>query len=355
MGLGLAFVAVALPWLVRRTVTGPLTDLVDDLQRMGGGDFSRRVKPGASDEVGRLARTAEGLRADLGGMLARLRNSASQIAAAAEELSTVSAETRGGVESQQSDTEQAATAMNQMTTTVQEVTRHAAESAESARTVSEETQQGLATVKANGDAVDEVTRAMRQGVEVIGDLDRHATDIGEVIDVISNIANQTNLLALNAAIEAARAGEAGSGFSVVAEEVRSLAEKTRQSTDRIGTIVEQVQDGAKSAVATMEQSFEKSEQAQQRAHEAQQALDQVAEGVTRITDFTAQIATATEEQSSVSDEINRNIAGVSEVASSSAASVSQITTSSDELARIASELQALSKRFVIDEAEHSSA
>ncbi|MBA1147825.1 methyl-accepting chemotaxis protein [Ectothiorhodospiraceae bacterium WFHF3C12] len=348
MAIGLLAGAAALMTLIRRTVTRPLGHLVSDLERLGTGDFSVAVAQGANDEVGTLARTIEGLRTELGGMLGRLRSHSEQVAAAAEELSNVSAETRSGIERQQGETEQAATAMNEMVATVQEVTRHAAQSAEMARQVDADSEDGRQKMRANAERADEVKAAMQEASTVISALDQHAADIGEVIEVISSIAAQTNLLALNAAIEAARAGEAGSGFSVVAEEVRSLAEKTRESTDRIGSIVDQVQSGSRTAVNSIDSTYSKTEQAQQGAQEAQRALEAIAGGVTEIKDLTAQIATATEEQSSVSEEINRNITGVNEIAASSAASISQVTTSSDELAKIASDLQAISARFVLN-------
>jgi methyl-accepting chemotaxis protein len=347
MALGLVIAAVLLVWLLRRTVTVPLQQVDADLQRMAKGDFSEPVPPGANDEVGRLAASAERLRVDMGATLGHLRDAAAQVATAAEELSTVSTETQRGVDQQRSDTDQVATAMNEMATTVMEVARNASQSAETARAVSDDTERGRHTVSANAEAVSAVADAMGEAAGVISDLDRQAADIGEVIDVITGIAGQTNLLALNAAIEAARAGESGRGFSVVAEEVRSLAQKTQQSTDRIEAIVQKVQEGSGAAVRAIESSRERALAAQEKAEEARGALESIGAGVGQIADLTAQIATATEEQSSVSDEINRNVSNISEVASTSAASVSQVTSAGRELSQLASELQEISKRFVV--------
>jgi methyl-accepting chemotaxis protein len=347
MAVGLIVAAVLLIWLLRRTVTVPLQQVDADLQRMAKGDFSEPVPPGADDEVGRLAASAERLRVDMGATLGHLRDAAAQVATAAEELSTVSTETQRGVDQQRSDTDQVATAMNEMATTVMEVARNASQSAETARAVSEDTERGRHTVSANAEAVSAVADAMGEAAGVISDLDRQAADIGEVIDVITGIAGQTNLLALNAAIEAARAGESGRGFSVVAEEVRSLAQKTQQSTDRIEAIVQKVQEGSGAAVRAIESSRERALNAQERAEEARGALESIGAGVGQIADLTAQIATATEEQSSVSDEINRNVSNISEVASTSAASVSQVTSAGRELSQLAGELQEISRRFVV--------
>jgi methyl-accepting chemotaxis protein len=169
--------------------------------------------------VGALASSAEDLRVQLGGMLAQLRDASTQVASAAEELSAVASETEDGIERQRLETDQAATAMNQMVATVQEVARHAAQSADASQNAKLDTDKGQETITDNDEAVAAIADAMSQAAEVIQQLDTHAADIGEVIDIITNIADQTNLLALNAAIEAARAGEAGRGLSVVADEV----------------------------------------------------------------------------------------------------------------------------------------
>lgn len=347
MGVAIVASAILLFWLVRRTVTAPLKIVVGDIQRMAKGDFSHPVGQGSGDEVGALAASAEELRTQLGAMLGQLRDASTQVASAAEELTAVAADTENGIEQQRRETDQAATAMNQMVATVQEVARHASESAETAQTVKADTDKGRETITENEQAVNSITVAMTDAAEVIQELNAHAADIGEVINIITNIADQTNLLALNAAIEAARAGEAGRGFSVVADEVRSLARKTQESTDRIAATVQKVQAGSSAAVNAIETSRAKTEDARRQAQEARTALEAIAAGVSMIADLTTQIATATEEQNSVSDEINRNITGVSEVATQSASSISQVTSSSDELARLAGDLKDMSARFVI--------
>lgn len=345
MGVVLLIGAAATVWMIRSVVIRPLQSIDEDLQQMVEGDFSQPVPTGADDELGRLAASAERLRVDMAKALGSVRDAAAQVASAAEELSTVAAETERGVERQRSDTEQVATAMNEMTTTVQEVARNAAMAAESAQAARDGSGGGRRTVEANADAVAAVNDAMEEASAAIERLSSQAEDIGEVIEVITSVAGQTNLLALNAAIEAARAGEAGRGFAVVADEVRALAQKTQSSTERIERIVGELRAGTGAAVSTIEASRERARAARERADEASRALDAIDAGVQEITDLTAQIATATEEQSSVSDEINRNILSITEVASTSAASVSQVAGSGRQLTELAGELQALSGRF----------
>lgn len=347
MGAAIISSVLLLFWLVRRTITRPLRSIVTDLRRMAKGDFSHPVALGSEDELGSLAISAEELRTQLGGMLGRLRDASTQVASAAEELSAVASETENGIDRQRRETDQAATAMNQMVATVQQVARHASESAETSQNAKADTSNGQQTISQNEQAVNDITIAMRDAAGVIKELNIYAADIGEVIDIITSIADQTNLLALNAAIEAARAGEAGRGFSVVADEVRSLARKTQESTDRISATVKKVQSGSSAAVDAIELTQAKTEDARQQAQGARKALEAINAGVSLIADLAIQIATATEEQNAVAEEINRNITGVSEVAAQSATSISQVTSSSEELARLAGELKDLSAKFVV--------
>lgn len=345
MGVLLIVAGVVTTWLIRSGVTRPLKQVDEDLQRMAEGDFSHAITLDSSDELGTLARSGERLRTDMAKALGEVRDAANEVASAAEELSTVASETSRGVEQQRSDTEQVASAMNEMSTTVQEVARNATQTAEAAREAQQGSHSGRGTVQENADAVASVNAALEEATGAIEKLDDQTKDIGEVIDVITNVAGQTNLLALNAAIEAARAGEAGRGFAVVADEVRTLAQKTQSSTDRIESIVDEVRNGTETAVNTIKESRERARVAEQKATEATQALDTIDAGVQVITDLTGQIATATEEQSSASEEINRNVSSMSDVASSNAASVNQVASSGQQLTQLAASLQELAGRF----------
>ncbi len=346
MGTVLLLAGLGVFWLVRRSVVVPLQDIDTDLKRMADGDFSKAVTARSGDEIGRLAVSAERLRRDIGGILAELRDSSAQVAAAAEELSTVGDQTTEGVDRQRADTDDVAAAMNEMSTTVQEVARNASQTSDTARGLRESTDTGRQTVRSNREAVDAVNDAIEEVSRVVEGLNAQAEDIGEVIEVITDVAGQTNLLALNAAIEAARAGDAGRGFAVVAEEVRGLAQKTQASTGRIESIVENLRAGATDAMNGMNAGQDRAKTAIERAREASEAFESIEAGANQIVDYTDQIATATEEQSSVSDEINRNISNISSIARDSAASVTQLATAGRELTQLAGELQRMSQRFV---------
>ena len=337
-----------LAYLIAVSITGPLGRLLQvvvEIQR--DSDLTRRTGISGTDELGVVARALDQMLDGFQNTLQKLAAAAAQLAAAAEQLSATSDETNGNITRQQMETDQVATAMNEMTATAQEVARNAADAADAAASADDETRSGqrvvTQTISAIKTLVDEVERA----TAVIHKLETDSEEIGKVLDVIRGIAEQTNLLALNAAIEAARAGEQGRGFAVVADEVRTLAQRTQQSTQEIQDMIERLQHGAQNAVSVMGESQKRAHGTAEQAAQAGDSLQAITAAVGRINDMNTQIASAAEEQTAVAEEINRNIVNISQAVADTSQGAGQTAQASDELARLAADLQARVGQFRI--------
>ena len=347
VGISVVVSFLVFVWLLQRMILQPANRLVEDLDRLAEGDFTREIQKGGDDELGRLAGSAHKIQSGLGHVLGEVADAVAHLASASEELSAVSEQTRQGVNRQKEETNDVAAAMNEMTATVQEVARNASEAANSAHEADGSAKQGRQVVAAAIEAINLVATDVEQVGEAIARLDEDSTNIGTVLDVIRGVAEQTNLLALNAAIEAARAGEQGRGFAVVADEVRSLAQRTQESTQEIHDMIERLQLGTRQTVEVMSHSTTQTESAVQRAREAGEALESITTAVASINDMNTQIASAAEEQSSVAEEMNRNVVNINQVADESSESVAHTTRASDELAKLAADLQGLVDKFRI--------
>lgn len=275
------------------------------------------------------------------------KNTAEHLSSATEKMHSQSDQARQGVSRQQLEIDQIATAINQMTATVQEVARSATDAATAASQADQEANSGKNVVSQTVDSIQTLAMNVEQAADVIQQLEVDTSDIGSVLDVIKGIADQTNLLALNAAIEAARAGEQGRGFAVVADEVRTLASRTQESTEEINTMIEKLQSGAKNAVTAMETGREQARTGVEQALLAGQSLDAITQSVATINDMNTQIASAAEEQSKVAEEINRNVVNISQVADETASNVAQVADQSAELGNLALALNSEVERFKI--------
>lgn len=331
--------------LIARQITQPLSQAVTIAQTIGNRDLTGQGVEARRDEFGVLLAALDQTRTNLRGALGEVSGFTTQLAAAAEQLSAVTLQTSAGVNSQREETEQVATAMNEMTATVHEVA-HSAEVASSAV----EKANGLAVhgeqvLQSALEANNRLTAQVQQSALAMQRLNEDSTNISTVLVVINGIAEQTNLLALNAAIEAARAGEAGRGFAVVADEVRNLAQRTQESTAQIEELIANLQEGSGNAVTMMDNSRNLADATLELVEEAGNELQAIVRVMGEIQAMGMQIATASEEQTSVAEEINRSVVNVNNIADQSAAAVEETAASSAELARLGQELQGLVRQF----------
>ncbi len=339
--LGLIFL------FIRRVVTRPLGEMTSGLRDIagGGGDLTRRLNVHGQDEVGRAVAAFNGVMEQFRTLIAAIVRSTGQLTAASEQVQQVSEGTRESGDRQRREIEQVATSMNQMSATAQDVARNSQSATESAHASRAAAEGGQEVVGRTIAGVEDLATEVHRAAEAIKRVETDSEGIGQVLQVIQEIAEKTNLLALNAAIEAARAGEAGRGFAVVAEEVRALASRTQDSTEEIRAMVERLQSGTRDAVQVMQAGEDKTRQTVEQAGEADQALREIRDSVRSITEMIDQIASAAEEQSQVAETINANVTTVMGEAEQNAEGAARGSEAAEELSRLARELEELAGRF----------
>ena len=340
------FILLALNWYIRRALQ-PLDDVQGVLKSVSEGDLRVNIEVGSDDEIGHMLSSVSAMVDRLRHMISEITSSTSTMTNSSNEMHDISELTNQGINQQQLQVDQVATAMNEMTATVQEVARHAQEAASSATQADNEAEQGRQVVDKTITSINSLATEIENAADTIKKVEADSIQIGTVLDVIKSIAEQTNLLALNAAIEAARAGEQGRGFAVVADEVRTLASRTQQSTQEIQEMIEQLQSGSQKAVTAMDSSQEKAQTTVVHATSAGSSLESITSKVKSISQMNFQIATAAEEQSAVSEEINKNIVEISQIAEQSVAGSQQTASASNGLSGIAKELENLVTQFKV--------
>ncbi|RTE86043.1 MULTISPECIES: methyl-accepting chemotaxis protein [Gammaproteobacteria] len=343
-------ISVAICFAITRNVNGVLGGDPNEARRIvnvvASGDLTQDIDLRGVAEDSLLAAIAK-MQVQLRQVITDISNYSQQVASSATELSSISESTEAGIQRQNDQLNYAATAVNEMSSTAEEVARNAQEAATGATNATEESNAGQKAVDETIESVQDLNSEIKTTGEIIDELKRDSDQIGEVLTVIENIADQTNLLALNAAIEAARAGESGRGFSVVADEVRTLASRTQDSTKQIQDVVHKLQSAATRSVDAMERSQVKVEGSSQKANSAGESLRKINEAASVINDMVHQIATATEEQTAATKEITENIHAVADVANQTAETVSQSSEASESLATLAEKLQELVRQFKV--------
>ncbi|MCO6056737.1 methyl-accepting chemotaxis protein [Pseudomonas sp. MOB-449] len=327
--------------LIRQLILHPLRQVLALTQRVAAGDLSARIDTtDRRDELGQLLASVALMLDSLRALVGRIGEDICQLNHTAEDVVNVAERTRQGVELQHAETEQAATALQQLTATAQDVARNAGQTCEAVERANQQARRGDELVRQASDRIDQLDREMTGCSEAMARLLRESDAVGQVLEVIDNLAGQTNLLALNAAIEAARAGDHGRGFAVVADEVRGLAQRTQVSTDEIAAIVQQLRAVSAEASGRLQDSRELTRASVSLTAEASQALQAISLAVSTVEQMSLQIATAAEQQSVAAEQVGSSMERVRGIAEASNAASGQLEGSVRQLEQVGGTLNA---------------
>lgn len=334
---------------VGRSIANPLNELRRTIENADANkDLTVKISTDQQDEIGQVASAFARMLEAFRQIIGDVRTTSGQLQEYATSLSNTTELTREGVAVQTRETDQVATASTEMSQAIEEVSRNAQQAATAASDANHETKEGSKVLQQAIQSINSLASRISAASQVINRVETDSAAIGSVLDVIRGIAEQTNLLALNAAIEAARAGEQGRGFAVVADEVRSLAQRTQESTQEIQQMIERLQSGAQEAVKSMSEGTEEMALTVEQTEQAGNSLSAIAKSVATINDMNNQIASATEQQMAVSQEISRNVVNISDVAKSSEHSMTEVDRASSELMDAANRLAAMVNEFTTD-------
>ena len=342
-----AVLTAVLALVITRSIVTPLGEAVRATEVVAAGDLSQDITVVGRDEPARLLAALKTMQQSLRTTIQSIADSSNQLASASEELHAVTEDSTRGLHQQNTEIEQAATAVNEMTAAVEEVARNAVSTSEASRESNTTAQHGREQVRQTVDSIGQLAADVTSTSQEVEQLAQRVHEISKVLDVIRSIAEQTNLLALNAAIEAARAGDAGRGFAVVADEVRALAHRTQQSTQEIEQMIGGIQSGTDRAVNAMQSSNGRARSTLEVAQAAGVALEQITQAISSINERNLVIASASEEQAQVAREVDRNLVNIRDLSLQTSAGANQTSAASQELSRLAVDLNNLVARFKV--------
>jgi methyl-accepting chemotaxis protein len=335
-------------WILINKIVNPLNAGISITSQMAAGEINIEIEEGANDELGGLQAALKELSMNLSRIVGQIKDVSSTVASSSEEVSATTAQITSGIDDQAKQIDQSAAAITEVSQSIVEVARNAANASDAAKESVNIAGEGKTVVEKTVTSMLNIAENVEKSSQTIGELGESSKQIGAIINVINDIAGQTNLLALNAAIEAARAGEQGRGFAVVADEVRKLAEKTAKATDEITEMIKKIQRETELSVKSMMQNKEEAEEGVTMANHAKESLDKIVHASETCLQMVHSIAAATEEQSSAIEQVSSTMEKVANVFGSSRDSVTQINTSTNELARIAGELRDLVSWFKME-------